>query len=718
MRNRTLSALLASSSIVLIAAAASAQTARTPIAPGSTVSGTLTSLDAVHPERSTHYQEFTFEGRAGMVVEIIVASDELDTYAFLVGPDGMQLAYNDDGAGNLDSRIQMTLPSTGTYIIQATTFSQSSTGPFTVSLAEYVQLPIRTSSMAVGAQQGVQVTAQDGQCGEYGRRCQVLELQLDAAQHVSVEVTDMTNGLTVRALDPFHSTLWEAGNYYGEDNEQFILARVPGTYSLVLMGPPGATGTLSVQGAEAGSSASPAPITIGPGIINGELAVGDANSAYNSGVMDLYRVEADAGQSVQVNLNSNDFDAYLRVLDGANIIAYNDDTNGLNSQVRFRPNGNTVVEVSALGGSFGSYELVVELVTAAAGSPVPISVGETVQGSLGMNDNPQVGGAVQDAWVFEGVEGQEVSIVIQSDPGVAMKLISPMGEVLSETGDYGVYGDPMYHDEYDYYGGAGGGGSNGYSGVLPATGSYIINLSTWDISSSLSYTLSVRDGAPESSPIAIGSSVTDSLDQTDGWVQSVQRVGDIYTFSVQTPTALELGLSCNDSASVSLLDAAGVSVADISSSNQANARRSALLAPGNYSVVVSSGNPVGTPYTLSLRETTITPPTVQSLASGDVISGTLNGATFRAADGSAADYVEIADASGQVSIGLITSDYSVSFSVLDQTGEVVAYGSPTVSTTMDSRATPMTFDAVDGNRYIVVISSYDANGAQYRLERR
>jgi hypothetical protein len=721
MRYSTVTTLLTSSSILVMSAAAFAQTAPAPIALNSTVDGTLSASDSVHPERSTYYQEFTFQGTQGMVVEIIVGSEAIDTYAFLVGPSGEEIAYNDDGAGNLDSRIQMTLPTTGQYRIQATTFSQSTTGPFTVSLAEYIQLPVQTRTLALGSEVSVQLTAQDGQCGDYGRRCQVLEFDLDAGQFVSVSQSDSGGGVTLRALDPYLGTIWEAAGYSGEIGNQTILASTPGTYTLVAMGSPGSRSTVSVQGAEAAASVSVAAQSITEGTINGALAQGDAPAAYNSGVMDLYTVEVDAGQRVQVSLNSNDFDAYLRVLDGTTVVAQNDDTEGLNSRVRYRDSGSgeVVVEVSSLGGSFGSYELIVEAVDSAPSAPASISSGEVVQGELLASDSTQVSGAVQDAYVFEGTEGERVSIVVQSGYGVSMRVVSPMGEILSDGGDYGVYAQPMYYDDGDHglYGGEMSNGSAGYNGILPATGTYIINLSSFDAGSALSYRLSLRDGLAEVTPLTIGSSTTDSLDQTDSWVQSVGRVGDVYSFSVDTPMALELGLSCNQSAYATLVNSTDMQVLEVSSDEGANARQSIFLAPGDYTAVVSSHDPAGTAYTISVQETTITPPQIESLAPGQTITGSLSASSPRNPDGAAVNYFDIPDASGQVAIGLVASSYNVGFVVLNQIGETVGYGSPTISENLDDRSAPVTFDAVEGQRYMLVVSAYLAGGAQYRAYR-
>jgi len=70
-------------------------------------------------------------------------STSFDTYLFLDGPNGQTIAQDDDGGGELNSRIpanvgSFTLPTTGTYRIFATSFSidgtTGGTGPYSLSL--------------------------------------------------------------------------------------------------------------------------------------------------------------------------------------------------------------------------------------------------------------------------------------------------------------------------------------------------------------------------------------------------------------------------------------------------------------------------------------------------------------------------------------------------------------------------------------------------------
>jgi len=89
----------------------------TPITYGQIVSGSITDQQ--------RYQLYAFEGQQGDLVTIgmELTGGTLDTALYLISPEGIQLAYNDDvtAGDNTNSVIeQATLASTGTYYIIAT----------------------------------------------------------------------------------------------------------------------------------------------------------------------------------------------------------------------------------------------------------------------------------------------------------------------------------------------------------------------------------------------------------------------------------------------------------------------------------------------------------------------------------------------------------------------------------------------------------------------
>lgn len=82
---------------------------------------------------------YVFEGETGDRITITMVSEEFDTYLVLEDQYGNELTYDDDSAGNLDSRISAyQLQNNGTYTIRATTFASRggsfSSGVYTLAL--------------------------------------------------------------------------------------------------------------------------------------------------------------------------------------------------------------------------------------------------------------------------------------------------------------------------------------------------------------------------------------------------------------------------------------------------------------------------------------------------------------------------------------------------------------------------------------------------------
>jgi Calx-beta domain/Bacterial pre-peptidase C-terminal domain/Domain of unknown function (DUF4214) len=111
----------------------------TPITPNTGgVTGTLSSSDCNSPRRPGSFaDQYTFQGSTGQKLEIMMTAS-FDTYIYLIGPNGVVIAANDDdpGMGGTNSRIgltTLTLPSNGTYTIEATSYAPGATGGYSLS---------------------------------------------------------------------------------------------------------------------------------------------------------------------------------------------------------------------------------------------------------------------------------------------------------------------------------------------------------------------------------------------------------------------------------------------------------------------------------------------------------------------------------------------------------------------------------------------------------
>jgi tetratricopeptide (TPR) repeat protein len=114
---------------------AHAQTASPPAEPILRVQGELRPGDAVMRGDNTLYDTYTFTGRAGQTITIVMESLGFDTYLLLLDPNQKKIAENDDyGNGNLNAVISITLPQDGTYTVLANAHDAQGRGQYTLTV--------------------------------------------------------------------------------------------------------------------------------------------------------------------------------------------------------------------------------------------------------------------------------------------------------------------------------------------------------------------------------------------------------------------------------------------------------------------------------------------------------------------------------------------------------------------------------------------------------
>jgi hypothetical protein len=99
---------------------------------GSLIQEQLDSSDDYLVEDNSYIDIYTFTGRAGQRVAITMTSQVLDSYLILLDPNGNSIAQDDDGAGNLDARLDVVLPVDGTYTVYANSYSGGLQGAYTL----------------------------------------------------------------------------------------------------------------------------------------------------------------------------------------------------------------------------------------------------------------------------------------------------------------------------------------------------------------------------------------------------------------------------------------------------------------------------------------------------------------------------------------------------------------------------------------------------------
>ncbi|HEX5723947.1 MAG TPA: hypothetical protein VFX98_00700, partial [Longimicrobiaceae bacterium] len=104
--------------------------------PGQPVSGTLAVSD-LRLNDGSYADHFTYRGRRGERLVVVMRSGDFDTYLALGrggGADFAQLSAADDGAGGTDSRLEFILPDDGEYTVRANSLRKGQTGAYTLEV--------------------------------------------------------------------------------------------------------------------------------------------------------------------------------------------------------------------------------------------------------------------------------------------------------------------------------------------------------------------------------------------------------------------------------------------------------------------------------------------------------------------------------------------------------------------------------------------------------
>jgi hypothetical protein len=340
------------------------------IAVGQTREGELEPSDAGLDEY--HADIWELAGRAGEHVVIELRSVEFDAYLGLTGPGLAMALTDDDGAGQCNSRIDVTFPETGTYRIVATTFRNGASGLYTLwvdrepgpeaeggcavsreSRRRLNALPL-ASTLAVGraAEGQLDATATALAGGSMGR---AYMLSVRSGAVYTVQLTSRDFDTFLYAVTP-EGLVLDDDDCGGGTNSQLVLRpEAAGRWRIVASSFTEALGayTLTVTDGPPAEECGDAPWDWdGDGIaydrapVVRQLQVGDefrgvlsADDArhYDGTFFQAFEVTGRAGQSVTVDLLSAAFDAYLLIMGrGLPDMLRDDDSGGwCNSRILF-----------------------------------------------------------------------------------------------------------------------------------------------------------------------------------------------------------------------------------------------------------------------------------------------------------------------------------------------------------------------------------------------
>lgn len=391
-----------------------------------------------------------------------------------------------------------------------------------------------------------------------------------------------------------------------------------------LFGAVSAIALLSSGSVSAQSSASAATdIRIGAEV-RGRLEEGDPRTRGNEAYRyDDYRVQLRAGQRLQAELRSSDFDAYLAVYaEGRTTgepLASDDDGagSGMNARLRFTPESDGVYIVRARpfsGLETGAYTLALsERVAPRQPRPGRISVGDHANGRLTSGDAEDEDGKTFDAYAFRANAGDRVAILLESDD------FDPVVRVGRIVG--GSFVQAAQNDDGD------GKGLNSYLVfTAPQAGEYLIQTTSVSGDSEGDYRLTLEQGppAPEARTIAIGEEVSGRLSE-DSPKSDSGSSADLYRFTGRAGQRVAISLKADDFDSyLELFDVNHNSLAtDDDSGGELNARLTFVLPEdGDYLIEARGFSDATGSYDLKIEEVAPPPPPT-ALSFGETVQGDL-----------------------------------------------------------------------------------------------
>ncbi len=600
------------------------------ITAGQSVVGSLSASDYPSRQRAGSYADcYTFSGTAGDRVSIAMTSSTLTSaYLYLLNSSGQIVSTS--GGSSSDARIpasgSFSLPSTGAYTIEATSFYASAVGAYSLTLT-YIQRPTLSAIDITSAAAGSTIVA----------RLTGTNFVADAT---AVSVSG--SGITVGAVS-VSST-----------------ASLTVTLSIALTAPTGSRDiTVTTAGGASGAvsfNVTAAPVRtclpISPGqLVNGTLSTSDYPSTQTSdGYSDCYTFSGTVNDQIVISMNASGFTNYIFLLSATgDSVTYGTGSSSARipstGSLRLPATGTYTIEVMGLAASsLGPYSVSLTYTRAPTLSsidPTAVSAGSTVSMTLTGTNFVTDGTAVT-------IAGSGVSLgpVTVTSP---TSLTASVSVALS----------------------------------APAGPRNIAVTTSGGLSNAVSFTVN-PPGPPACTPITLGQPVNADLSTSD--YPSTQHPGsysDCYTFSGNAGDQIVLTMSSSAFTNyLALLNATGQLVSSGSGSNTRIPGTGTITLPatGTYVVEATSFSPSSTgSYILTATSSGSGsgPRTCPTIALNQNVNGSLTTSDYQSPrqTGSYADCYTFAGNSGdQVIIAMNTSAFWPYLYLLDAGGQVLSYG--------------------------------------------
>ncbi len=303
------------------------------------------------------------EGQAVRIALYSLTEGALDTMAVVYGPEGQELARDDDGGDGLNSWLEFQAPASGAYYLEARGFSDDAQGGYAIMVSPgEISDSADTNEMLMPNGDGRQSTI--GATGDVDWF--LIELIEGRPYRFSVEGAGVTP-----LADPVLTIYDAAGQQVAVDddggpgvNPYLNFASITGGPHFVAVSGFGeATGGYYVRATD----------TDVPGHIYTDEALDAANGDERAGRIDIpgdldyFRVELESGVRYVMELRATGADPLgnpmLTLMDGENnrVASDNDSGPDRNALLRFtaRETGSYYIQASGFGGSTGSYQVTI-----------------------------------------------------------------------------------------------------------------------------------------------------------------------------------------------------------------------------------------------------------------------------------------------------------------------------------------------------------------------
>ncbi|MBD2103843.1 trypsin-like peptidase domain-containing protein [Leptolyngbya sp. FACHB-261] len=224
--------------LLLLASCSGSQTASTLALPRNQpqeFTGELSSSDASLEADGSPYDPIEFSARAGERLDVTLSSDQFDPYLTLLGPNGDEIAADDDSGSENNARLSVILVKDGQYRLLCNSFSATAKGKYHVGLTLRAAEPSVQPLQPQSADFKGDLSLQDGllSSGQLfdayafnGRRGQLLEASLRAGKLDTY----------LRLVGPDGNVLAENDDFSKRNAGSLLAAELPktGPYTLLV----------------------------------------------------------------------------------------------------------------------------------------------------------------------------------------------------------------------------------------------------------------------------------------------------------------------------------------------------------------------------------------------------------------------------------------------------------------------------------------------------